>query len=135
MSMAQRISAVGVVALIAAAGVCTPAGATARTVAPAAVSSHAAKKVAFKGHYTGTLTVLIVNHSTSASATVSSVKGKGTGTNLGTTSTFSGKGAVPTTSTDTGFKFTGSGTLAGGGSTLVLKVASASPRRLTAPAP
>ena len=126
MTLARRVSAVAVVALAASVGVCAPSGAaTTRTVAPAAVQ-HAVKAVAFKGHYTGTLTVLIVNNTSSASATVSSVKGVGTGTNLGKVSTLVGKGTVPTTSTNSGFKFNGSGTLAGGGSTLVLKVASSS---------
>ena len=82
--------------------------------------------VSFKGSYSGTFTVLIVNNnSTSGSATVTSLNGSGTGTDLGS-STLSGSGQVPTTATNSGFSFTGSGSLSGSGSTLTVVVVSSS---------
>ena len=94
-----------------------------KTTTPTTPTSN---NVSFKGSYSGTFTVLIVNNnSTSGSATVTSLNGSGTGTDLGS-STLSGSGQVPTTATNSGFSFTGSGRLSGSGSTLTVVVVSSS---------
>jgi hypothetical protein len=75
------------------------------------------KKLAFKGSYTGTISLLW----SSTGVTATSVVGHGTGTLLGSSS-LSGKGAGTAASTCN--PFSGTGYLAGAGSKLLLKVVS-----------
>lgn len=104
----------------------TTAKTTTTTAKPPTTTAPVSKSVAFRGSYSGTFTVLIVNNnSSSGSASVTSLSGSGTGTDLGS-STLSGSGQVPTTSTNVGFSFNGSGSLSGPSGTLSLVVASSS---------
>jgi hypothetical protein len=117
----------GAVALVTALGTTVSSAAIVQpsnAKASAALVSHAVKRVAFKGSYSGSLTFLLTSvASTSTSADVTSVTGRGSSTDLGAT-TFSGTGNVPATAASDGFHFTGSGRLAGAGGTLTLRILS-----------
>jgi hypothetical protein len=122
--------AVGALALMATLGVVAPSGAatssTLKAPAHSSLTSNVvkAKKVAFKGSYSGSMTFLLTSvASTSTSASVTSVTGKGTSTDLGST-TLTGIGNVPATAASSGFHFTGTGKLAGAGGTLNLRILS-----------
>jgi hypothetical protein len=77
------------------------------------------KKVAFKGSFSGTIALLW----SSTGVTATAVKGSGTATLLGK-ATMAGKGAGTAASTCN--PFSGTGTLVGAGSKLVVKVVSSS---------
>ncbi len=95
----------------------------------ASVASHVAKakttKVAFHGSYKGTITLLMVgpSGSTATTVTVTGLHGTGTGTELGA-STVSATGSAP--SSNQCDEISGTGSLTGAGSKLLLRVAASS---------
>ena len=121
MTTFKKFLAIGVTGLMTLSGVGVATAAT--NVAPATPSSHhaltdhAIRKVNFKGTYRGTIAMLWSANSVTATA----VRGSGTGTLLGK-STVAGKGTATTASTCD--PLSGTGTITGGGSRLVLKVVS-----------
>ncbi len=125
----QRLIAVGTLSTLVVSGA---AVASQAAVSTSGARAHAlvahvvkTKKVAFKGSYSGTIALLW--SSTGVSAT--SVNGTGTATLLGK-STMAGKGAGTAASTCN--PFSGTGTLVGGGSKLVVKVVSSSKQQACA---
>ena len=90
-----------------------------------ALVAHATKKVHFKASYSGTIALLW----SSTGVTATSVKGSGTATLLGK-STVAGKGAGTAASTCN--PFSGTGTLTGAGSKIVVKVVSSSKQQACA---
>lgn len=88
------------------------ASAQAMTRPRASSMVNANKTVAFTGHYTGKVSLLIDNTGTSASAKITSVTGSGTGTLVGA-SKVKGSGSSKTTSTECPIPFTGTGSITG----------------------
>jgi len=130
MTKLQKLLTVGSISAAFVFTLAVPSGAlVARQVAPghANVVTHAVKtkstKIAFKGSYKGTITLLMVgpSGSTATSVTVTALKGTGTGTDLGA-STVTATGSAP--SSNQCDEISGSGSLAGAGSKLLLNVAS-----------
>lgn len=101
-----------------------------RAIAPAAharVASHVAKskKISFHGSYKGTITLLMVgpSGSTATTVTVTALHGTGPGTDLGTSTVTATGSAAASSQCD---ELSGTGSLTGAGSKLLLKVATSS---------
>ena len=125
----KRLIAVGTLStlVISGAAVASQAAVTSPGQRSHALVAHAVKtkKQTFKGSYSGTIALLW----SSTGVTATSVEGTGTGTLLGK-STMSGKGAGTAASTCN--PFSGTGTLSGAGSKIVVKVVSSSKQQACA---
>jgi hypothetical protein len=122
MSTFKRFLAISTVSTVAVmgVGVASQAAVTSPTHrANTTLQAMAVKKQAFKGSYHGTIGLLW----SSTGVTATAVSGHGTGTRLGS-STMTGKGAG--TAASSCDPFSGTGSLSGAGSKLLLKVVSSS---------